>query len=424
MSCYLSLLLLGWSVSAGIATGSLIGHQPADAAQQEPASKSQEATEWNKKGIEALDKKDFDAALDSFQRALALEPKDEIIQLNLARAYGYRGRAHMRAGRLPQALEDFTAGSKIHRDEGVLETYEARVHLNLGRRELARQRLQDVLKSYPAHVPAVRLAADLAAVSGDLQGAVALLQNTLENHVDDESLRGRLKQLQEEQKAWEGFLTDSSAHFNYRYDPRKPSIVDAVPSLMTDLEDAYQAVAAELGLTPSDRILVLVLDRERYQGGAPKWSGGLYDGRIRLAVGNYGEERESIRATLRHEYTHAALHRLGPQLPTWLHEGFAQMVEGRSPGYARRRLQHAQQALPELASLSGNWTAWTDHSRVNQAYDYALSFVQFFRESYGATVYTLLFESVRYHGFEDGFRRTFGKPVELVDAEHREFLTN
>lgn len=376
--------------------------------------------DWNAAGVAALAAGQHDRAVEALRQARALLPEDATVALNLARAFAFRGKHRLDGGRVPEALADFEAGAALDRDGGALETLAAEAQVRLGRREQAQALLVAVLADFPDYAPAVRLGAELAAVSGRVDEAIALLESALARAPEQTGLAQRLDQLREEKRALEGFLTDGSAHFDYRYDPNRPQLVQALPALMEDLENAHQSVAAKLGLSPRDRILVLVLDPERYRGGAPEWSAGLYDGRIRLAVGDYARERAALAATLRHEYTHAALHRIGPPLPTWLHEGLAQWVEGRSVAACRRRLRGAP--LPELTALEGDWTGWTDRAQVERAYEYALSFAAFLGEAYGPAIYDVLFQNVRAHGFADGAARTFGKPLAEVDQEHRRAL--
>lgn len=378
------------------------------------------AVEWNERGVELLGEEHLDEALDAFQRARALAPEDAVVAVNLARAFGHRGRRRAEAGKLAEALADFRAGTATDRDGGSNEVLAAQVLARQGAREAARELVDRVRADFPDNLAAARLAADLRAVAGDLDGAVEVLSAALARGPADASLAGRLRQLEEEREAFRGFLTDSSAHFDFRYDPRREEVVQAVPAIMSDLEDAYLRVAADFGLAPVDRVLVLVLDRARYRLEAPAWSAGLYDGRIRLAVGDFAAERETLRGTMRHEFVHAALHRLGPPLPTWFQEGLAQLVEDRSVPAARRLL--ATEDPPGIAELGDDWTAWTDRGRVTRAYAYALSLCRFLGEEYGPTCYALLFEALRTAPFEEAFRRTFGKDLEAVDAEHRAAL--
>jgi tetratricopeptide (TPR) repeat protein len=392
------------------------GTAPPSEAEQEPRT----AADWNRRGIERLAADDPEGAVAAFRAARLLAPEDLVLALNLSRALAARGGQLLDRGRMPEALEAFRAGAAADRDGGHNELLQAHVLLRQGDRAAARELADRVVADFPANAAAVRLAADLRAVAGELDEAVALLAAALERFPDDTSLVRRHRQLAEEREAQRGFLTDRSAHFDFRYDPRRPELVEAVPRLMADLEDAYLRVARDFGLAPTDRVLVLVLDRERYLAGAPEWSAGLYDGRIRLSVGDYAAERELLRGTMRHEFVHAALHRLGPPLPTWFQEGLAQLVEDRSVEDARRRLRAG--TLPALPRLAGDWTSWEGREEVAAAYAYGLSLCRFLAEEYGPTAYPLLFERLRQRGFEEAFAATFGKPLALVDAEHRASL--
>ncbi|MBC8329902.1 MAG: tetratricopeptide repeat protein [Planctomycetes bacterium] len=383
---------------------------------QEPST----AAEWNERGVSLLEQGDAISAVAALQRARELAPADAVVAVNLARAFGHLGSRHLDLGRLPEALAAFRSGTGVDRDGGHNEVLAAQVQLRQGARLAARETVDRVRTDFPENSAAARLAADLRAVAGELDEAVEILRQALALTPDDASLVRRSRQLEEEREAMRGFLTDASAHFDFRYDPRRPALVEAVPDLMADLEDAYHRVARDFGLAPADRILVLVLDRERYVADAPEWSAGLYDGRVRLSVGDYRADAVKLRATMRHEFVHAALHRLGPPLPTWFQEGMAQLVEDRPVLRARQRLNSS--GAPSLAELGGDWTAWKQRQRVAGAYDYSLSLCRFLAEEYGTTAYPLLFEKLRQSGFEHAFRQTFGKLLADVDAEHRRAL--
>ncbi|HEX9793541.1 MAG TPA: hypothetical protein VGC54_06110 [Planctomycetota bacterium] len=393
---------------------------------QDPAP-PKSAGEWNARGIRELTADRYDAAIDAFAEARLLDGSDTTIRLNLSRAHAHRGRALLAEGLLPAALADFEAAAALDADGGHPGTLVAQALVRLGLRDRAQERLVRVIAEHPDNLEAHRLRAELEALAGHLDAAVTLLRTAEELAAAQDApvapIRERRLQLEEETRALHGFLTDASAHFDYRYDPQQAALVESLGSLMIDLEAAFQSVAGRTGLAPTDRVLVLLLDRDRYKGDAPEWSGGLYDGRIRVAVSDYAAERPVVQATLRHEYTHAALHRLGAPLPTWLHEGLAQWVEGRDVEAARRRIRdRALSQLPAHAALCGAWTGWSDRGKVESAYDYALSLTIWLGERYGDSAYRLLFENVRARGFEDGFRLTFGKSSADVDAEHRRLM--
>ena len=62
--------------------------------------------------------------------------------------------------------------------------------------------------------------------------------------------------------------------------------------------------------------------------GSPHWSGGIYDGRIKLPIGGLARGSERLARTVRHEYAHAAIVTLSKgKAPVWLNEGLAQVAE-------------------------------------------------------------------------------------------------
>ena len=62
---------------------------------------------------------------------------------------------------------------------------------------------------------------------------------------------------------------------------------------------------------------------------SPDWAAGIYDGQIRLPIGEEGLWSEEIERAIRHELAHALLAEMVQRrnLPTWFQEGFAQMAE-------------------------------------------------------------------------------------------------
>ena len=192
--------------------------------------------------------------------------------------------------------------------------------------------------------------------------------------------------------------------------------------MLLDLEQASDTVNALLGLAPADRVLVLLLPPAEYFEAAPNWSDGLYDGRIRIPLTDYTQQSERLRATFRHEYTHAALHRIGPAVPTWMHEGLAQYVEGMSVDRARTALRDQPGSIPDRARLSSDWTRWTNRTEVQGAYAYSLSMAGWMVDQYGSDALAQLVRGLEFGSFDDAFRVSFGVTYEEVEAKHRASL--
>jgi hypothetical protein len=129
--------------------------------------------------------------------------------------------------------------------------------------------------------------------------------------------------------------------------------------LAKEFEAQVNKVIFQLGCKFDDRDSVIVRTQENYHqaSGAAEWSGGVYDGRIQIAVPPSGKADDYVRQTFAHEFVHACLARRGPW-PSWFHEGIAQKISGKTLGAQERavltQMNKAEQ-LPTLAQLSGGW---------------------------------------------------------------------
>lgn len=173
-----------------------------------------------------------------------------------------------------------------------------------------------------------------------------------------------------------------SPRFQFRFDP---SVMprDTARALLGTLEQEYTRIAATLGCRTAERLAVIAQGREDYlrSTGAAEWSGGQFDGRIRVAVFEDDPGGPATRRALAHEIVHACLAGSG-NWPAWLHEGLAQRLSGDSLGPARRSaiLQAAQaNKVPRLELLSQSWSR-TSSGHAALAYATALFAVELFFE--------------------------------------------
>ncbi len=373
----------------------------------------------NQQALKALEEQRYEDAVGLWRLALEQNPEDPMLRQNLSRGLGRWAAKESALGHHQMALDLLQEAEQVDADQGMPAYWSARVLLRLGKRAQAREVLQKALQQFPQQVGLLRLSAELAVVEGDMALAVAQMEQALTLAPDSESLRQRLQQLRAEEEMFRTFLTDSTSHFESRFDSQDAQMVQWIPELQRDLEDAWADVVQTLGIQPEHRILVLWLDPERYQGQAPDWSSGLYDGRVRIVVGDYPAEQETIRFTLRHELTHAALHTLGTPVPTWLHEGMAQIAEGRQVEMAREELRSRLPLRIQPEDLDANWTAWEDRDKVAQAYFYAMVFCDWLKQNYGPGVLINLFQNLRGMAWEDAWERTFGEDFVSVEGRYR-----
>jgi hypothetical protein len=142
-----------------------------------------------------------------------------------------------------------------------------------------------------------------------------------------------------------------------------------------------------LSFYPDREIAVILYSDKQFREvtDAPGWSGGIYDGKIRIPIGGIEQETPALRRLLFHEYTHAAVRALTPHVPTWLNEGLAQHFEGRVLTEGQRQmLRKAQQSgsLPPLSALERSFMALGDQ-QAGYAYLVSLSAVQYQIDQFG-----------------------------------------
>jgi tetratricopeptide (TPR) repeat protein len=165
--------------------------------------------------------------------------------------------------------------------------------------------------------------------------------------------------------------------------------VDTARQMVAVLDREFARISAELGCVAEERIVAIAQSPEAYRKttDAAEWSGGQFDGRIRVPVGpGQGSVADAtIRRTLAHEITHACLTLTG-RWPAWLQEGLAQRLSGDSvsPELHAKLAEWSQQGkLPKLANLGQDWSR-LDREHAIAAYGLSLEAVDTFYASFGA----------------------------------------
>ena len=125
-------------------------------------------------------------------------------------------------------------------------------------------------------------------------------------------------------------MTKDNFYVDLQYQDDLP---DGVEELVSDaLYRAVREVGVDMGYFPADRVTVIVYrdDAFRAIGFGPRWTNGVYDGKIRIPVrGDRLPEEETTRRCVTHEYVHAVVHRMaGGRCPTWFNEGLALYMQG------------------------------------------------------------------------------------------------
>jgi len=219
----------------------------------------------------------------------------------------------------------------------------------------------------------------------DLEVAVSYWGKAVELNPAATNLRTRLERIQKEQRAEKDFNRDVTSHFLTKYEGREK--IEAGRIVLRILEDAYGTIGRALSYYPDHEIQVILYSGQQFKDvtDAPGWSGGIYDGKIRIPIGGIEQETPGLRNLLYHEYTHAVVRAITPQCPTWLNEGLAQYFEGKEVNPREQdTLRRISQAgmLPSLSNLEGSFMG-LDNEQVPYAYLFSLSSVRYLIDTFG-----------------------------------------
>lgn len=92
------------------------------------------------------------------------------------------------------------------------------------------------------------------------------------------------------------------------------------------LKEAFRRIGNQFNFYPTQPITVILYNEKGFFDvtRAPGWSGGLFDGKIRVPIKGIEGKEELLKRVLFHEYTHALVHAITPRCPHWINEGLAE----------------------------------------------------------------------------------------------------
>lgn len=295
-------------------------------------------------GMERLKKSDYAGAIEYFEMAVKENDKDSWAHLGLGIAY-----YHIR--------EDGLAERELTRAAGL----------------------------NPEDTAAYRMLGELAYLRDDPEAALSYWEKAVRLDPSDGILKARLDRVRREHLTEKDFNRDATSHFLVKYEGREK--IEAGRIVLRILEEAYGEIGRALSFYPRFEIQVILYSDKQFQEvtGAPGWSGGIYDGNIRIPIAGIETETPGLRRLLYHEYTHAVVKAITHTAPTWLNEGLAQYFEGREISHGQleilKRLSQAG-SLPSLKQLDGSFMGYSGN-RAGVAYAMSLYAVRYMIERYG-----------------------------------------
>jgi len=346
-----------------------------------PSSAGPQAADgWNDKGVQLTKDGRFRDAVNAFLKALDEAPSNDTIRRNLALARGNLGVELLQARDLSGAESETRAALEILPEDPVL-------HLNLaaclderGYPSKASAAVKRASELGPSVVAVQEKLASVLYREGDVPGAVKAWSAVAEREPENADVGRRLDRARKSLAMEAELSHEFSSHFVIHFDMEKHAVLAS--RVLQVLEAAHGVVGAELQATARDRLKIVLLNPGQFREctGTAGWVAGLFDGQIRLPVRSLDVEKpDALLGRARHEYVHAVLAPLGKRAPSWLHEGLAQVHEGRALRAARKRLRERGKPVA-FDQLTRSFVRTEDGDRARLLYDTSLSFVAWLRQ--------------------------------------------
>jgi tetratricopeptide (TPR) repeat protein len=243
----------------------------------------------------------------------------------------------------------------------------AMVARQAGRLADARERLTRALTIDPSLTPASLMLGALLYEAGDLDGAIRVYDAALIRSPEQQELAAKLERWRKESEMHRDFQQTQGSHFTMLFEG--PAAEELSRLALDILESELSRLTNALQIFPSEPITVVLYTKEQFRDvtRSPGWSGGLFDGRIKIPVGGSLQDRKELTRVLGHELTHAIVHTAAPRnLPTWLSEGIAFYLEDGGVDRARADMARGGAAAP-LSAYEGSF-ARLPADRVRTAY--------------------------------------------------------
>jgi tetratricopeptide (TPR) repeat protein len=339
----------------------------------------------NEYAISLLEKGEHDKALELLQKAFSLSPYDPVLKRNLAEAYTFVGQRQMREKDFEAAAASFDRARELFPDDPRYYVMRGIALYYCKYADAAKNELERARGLGGDSPDILYYLAKIDYDNDNLQPSLEFLEKAIKLKADFIPAKEMAEKIRRELSVEKTMDKGFSSRFVISYDAEMKSHLAA--DILDALEDAYSTVGRDLSLFPTGRIPVILYTRKDYRTvtAGPDWSGGLYDGKIRLPVGGAEVLSPQLKGVLFHEYTHVVVQEITHgNCPTWLNEGLAEL-EG------RKIFNHPLSELTKTAK-SGNYLAFSrleggfttlDSKGAALAYQQSYSFVNYMVSAYG-----------------------------------------
>ena len=295
------------------------------------------------------------------------------------------GKFEFEHGNIAQARGYFDSALRFQPDNSTILIYYSALLVRTGSAAQALTYAQRAVRSAPQSADAYTMLGYTQFASDRTKDAIASWKRSLELR-PDAAVQQLLAKAQREENAESEFSQNESSHFVLHYEGKQTS--EGLRSqILAALESDYNDLARDLGTPPRDNILVTLYTEQAFFDvtRAPTWSGALNDGKLRIPISGLSSLTPELARVLKHELAHSFINQLsGGRCPPWLHEGIAQLLEGKSLGSDGHQLSllfKAQRNIP-LNALEGSFMRFSG-TEAYVAYAESLAAVSYINDSYG-----------------------------------------
>ncbi len=339
----------------------------------------------NEYAINLMEKGEHDKALEQLQKAYGMYPYDQVLKKNLAEAYTFVGQRLMRENKYEAAAASFDSARELFPD--IPRYYVMRgIALYYSKYPDAAQNELERARGIGGDSPDILYyLAKIQYDAGSLAAALELLEKAVALKDDFAAAREMSAKITRELSVEKSMDRGYSSRFVISYDAEVKSHLAG--DILSALEDAYSNVGRDLSIFPTGRVTVILYTKKDYKSvtAGPDWSGGLYDGKIRLPVGGAQELSDQLKSVLFHEYAHVVVQEITHgNCPTWLNEGLAEFEGRKIFNHPMLELGKAAKSgsFVSFAKLEGGFTG-LGSKEAALSYQQSYSLVNFMVTAYG-----------------------------------------
>ncbi len=323
--------------------------------------------------------------LEQLRQSYNSNPYNPVIKKNLENAILMHGIGLLKQKKYEDAASRFEYAEELFPDDPQAAFLRGNAVYLLKQYDLARTELEKARNLGNESSDLLFLLGKVFYDTEDVPRAVEFWELAVLKDPGNTSLQELLVKARHELAVDSGMGKGQSSRFILSFDSGIKS--DAADRVLDALEDAYNQVGRDLSAYPESRVPVILYTGKDFREitGSPEWSGGQYDGKIRVPVGGMTEVTSQVKGVLFHEYTHVVIRELTRgNCPVWLNEGLAE-IEGRKefdhPLMALRQASAARKLL-SLSTLTGSFASLQGQN-VHLAYQQSYSLVRYMVSTYG-----------------------------------------